>query len=152
MAKKKAAKKEVYKQLPLGLKHSFFNGFKNLQKKFFDWFLVFELHRFAKDLSIWLFFSAMFSLIIYQFAIIVNRFAQLPHILPILQTVTIDKDKLLRTEFIYALPISCAVILILSYVMSYKFYEKNKDLVLYFLLISTITTVVITISLLKIIG
>src|SRR5690242_14032800 len=98
MAKKKVAKKEVYKQLPLGLKHSFFNKFKDLQKKFFDWFLVFELHRFAKDLQIWAFFSAISSLILYQVIIIVNRFNQLPHILPILQTITIDKDKLLDTS------------------------------------------------------
>ncbi len=152
MAKKKVPKKEVYKQLPLGLKHSFFNMFKDKQKKFFDWFMVFELHKFAKDLQVWVFLSAIFSLIAYQLITIINRFGQLPHILPILQTVTDDRGKLLATNFLYLLPASSIIILVLSYVLSYKFYEKNKDLVLYFLLISTITTVVITISLLKIIG
>lgn len=152
MAKKKAVKEEVYKQLPLGLKHPFFNFFSDLQKKFSNWFTVFELHRFAKDIYIWLWFCAIFSLIIYQFTVIFNKFNQLPQFIPVLQTVTNDSDKLLKVEYIYALPVSCIVILILSYFLSFNFYYKNKELVLYFLLISTITTVVITISLLKIIS
>lgn len=147
-------KKKIEKpqQLDLGFKQPFFNFLHVIKYRLKNSFRIFDLMKYAKDPTVWLLNTASVSLITLQTYILITTYNRLPKILPLIEFYNIEAMKLSSRDSVFSIPALSTVILLTAIILSYRWYNREKELVKLLMFITTFSILVLTIHLLKIIA
>jgi hypothetical protein len=150
--KKKDVKEDGTKQLDLGIKEPFINKFFKLKGEFDLAILRFEVKKFLKDPLVWASLVISSVLIAQQIYLIYTNFSSLPMYLPVMRYFLTVQRKLVEKEYIVLFPSISVAVLILSFVFTSRYYNREKILtkfLLFSLLLSTLSQTIILIDLVK---
>ncbi|MBI2357268.1 hypothetical protein HYV12_04425 [Candidatus Dojkabacteria bacterium] len=148
----KRKNKEEFKQLNLGLKSPLSNYLLKIGSKVSESFRIFDLMKYGKDSMVWFLNTVSTSLVALQVYLILTTIKDLPSSLPIINYYNIDSMRLLERDFTLAIPIISILILIISFLLSYRWYNREKELVKLLLYIQLLSILALTVHLLKIVA
>ncbi|KKR05530.1 MAG: hypothetical protein UT34_C0002G0037 [candidate division WS6 bacterium GW2011_GWF2_39_15] len=147
----KKDKKESATQLDLGFKQPFSNSLSKVKGSIANSLTIFELMRYAKDGGIWIMHTISFAVLALQSYYIYYNYNNLPEKLPLVTFYSDDALKLYSRDFIILLPVLAFAILAVTFVFAYKWFNKERALVKIMVFSSTLSNILITLHVLKII-
>ncbi len=126
--KSEKPKEEKVKQLDLGIKDPFKNKIYKIKGKTDNIILQFEVRKFFKDPFFW--FVIVFSLIMIaqQIYWIMTNISQFPSLTPILNYNLSSDTRLLPKEYLYIFPSISIFSIIMSTIVTARYYNKEKML------------------------
>ena len=150
--KKNDVKEEEIKQLDLGIKEPFKNKFFKLKGEIDLAILKFEVRKFLKDPLVWASLVISLVLIAQQVYLIYTNFSTLPLYLPVMRYFLAVPKKLVEKEYIALFPSISLFVLILSFLFTSRYYNREKILtkfLMFSLLLCTLSQTIILIDLVK---
>ncbi len=143
--------KEENKQLELGLKSPFSNYIRKFTSRISASLTVFELMKYAKDPMVWILNTLSISMLAAQIYMVLENIRILPTLLPLINYYNFDAMKLVGREYVLIVPGVSLLLIVFSLMLSYKWYNREKELVKILLYIQTLSVGVLTYHLLKIV-
>jgi len=145
--KSEKPKEEKVKQLDLGIKDPFKNKIYRIKGKTDNIILQFEVRKFFKDPFFW--FVIVFSLVMIaqQIYWIQTNISQFPSLTPILNYNLSSDTRLLPKYFLYIFPSISLFSIIVSTIVTARYYNKEKMLSKLVLLCGLLTSISGTIML-----
>jgi hypothetical protein len=145
-------KEEKPKQLNLGLKSPLSNFIHIISYRISNSFRVFDLMKYAKDPTVWFINTAIVSLIVLQIFTLITTFNRLPTVLPLVEFYNLDSLKLAERDYILVIPAISIITLLITFILSYKWYNREKELVKLLMLITLFSTFALTVHILRLIA
>jgi len=121
----KKEKKE--KQLEFGLKGTPKNIYYKYKKQYELWLAGLETKKFIKDPLTWLTIILSISLVGTQIYMIESK-DKIPQKVPIFNYFLNPTKKLVHDEYLYLLPLLSILILLVTIILSNRYYHKERDL------------------------
>jgi hypothetical protein len=139
-------------QLKLNLKHSLFNGLAKYKERFEMFRAQWDIKKYTKSTWVWFTIVLSLSFLITQIYTIQEKISMLPNQIPIFQ-IYIDSNKTLApANYIYIIPATTMIIIILGITFSNKYYNQEKELSNTLLWVMFLANLVITVSLIRLIN
>ncbi len=145
--KSEKPKEEQIKQLDLGIKDPFKNKIYKIKGKTDNIILQFEVRKFFKDPFFWFVIVSSLVMLAQQIYWVITHFSQFPTLTPILNYNLSAGVRLLPKEFLYIFPSISLFSIIISTIITSKYYNKEKMLSKLVLLCSLLACVSGTIML-----
>jgi len=120
-------KKKKEKQLEFGLKNTPKNVYYKYREQYEIWLAGLETKKFVKDPLTWFTIVLSSTLIVTQFYVI-EREANIPSKIPIFNYFLNPSKRLVTDEYIYLIPVSCAVLLIVTIALTNRYYHREREL------------------------
>lgn len=120
-------KKKKEKQLEFGLKNTPKNVYYKYKEQYEIWLAGLETKKYIKDPLTWFTIILSATLIGTQLYLI-EKEVRIPTKLPIFSYFLNPSKRLVSEEYIYLLPIFCAVLLIISIVLTNRYYHREREL------------------------
>jgi hypothetical protein len=124
MSPKQKPQKEEVKQLDLGIKDPFKNKFLKIKSSINRSILQFEVRKFLKDPLVWSVLTI--SLIAQQVFIIYQNINSLPVYIPVFKYFLAVEKKLTTTEYVLAFPVISSVVLMTSFYITSRNYNRER--------------------------
>lgn len=146
-AKKQEISEEKTKQLDLGIKEPFKNKVFKVKGKANVMLLQFEVRKFFKDPFYW--FVGVFSvaMLLQQGLWLYNNINKFPTLTPILNYNLAPENRLVDKHFLYIFPVISLISIIVSIIITIKYYNKEKMLTTFALLCTLLACISGTIML-----
>lgn len=145
----KRKRKDKVTQLELGLNSPFSNSLVKLTTKVSKSMMFFDLMKFAKDPIIWILTTISVILIGIQVYLIYISIPDLPSLIPLVNYHNFDEMKLYSSQVAYAVPILSSVLVISSILLSYRWYNKEKDIIKFFIFLVFLSIIANTYHIVK---
>ncbi len=131
-------KKKKETQLDLNLHNARKNVYYKYKKQYDIWLASLETKKFIKDPFTWFSIITSISLIATQLHILKQR-EYIPKKIPIFNYFLSPAKRLAPMEFVYFIPILCSIIVIISIILSNKYYHTERELAKVILIVSLLS-------------
>ncbi len=134
-------KKEILEdqQLKLELKDPPINFFYKIKERLYYQYKIFEMQRYFRNFTVWFLITLTVTVITIQIYYLQEYITELPQKIPLLQMYLSLEKRLIPHSYLLAIPVITAIFLILSVILSYIIFIKNKYLAILTLFYTTIS-------------
>jgi len=139
--KKQKAPKQEEKQLDLGIKDPFKNKIYKIKGKTDTMILQFEVKKFLKDNFFWFIIVTNTVMLAQQGLWLHNNIQRFPSLTPILNYNLSPENRIASKYFLYIFPIITLLSIIISVIVTTKYYNKEKMLTKFILLCTLLTSI-----------
>lgn len=141
-------KKKKEKQLDLGLKNTPKNVYYKYKEQYDIWLAGLETKKYIKDPLTWFTIIISLSLIGIQIYLI-EKEAKLPSKIPIFNYFLNPGKRLISDEYIYLIPLFCAILLIITIILTNKYYYRERELSMTLSIVTLLANISICIVFIK---
>ncbi len=120
-------KKKKEKQLEFGLKNTPKNVYYKYKEQYEIWLAGLETKKYIKDPLTWFTIILSTTLIATQIYLI-EREVRIPSKLPIFSYFLNPSKRLIPDEYIYFIPIFCAILLVITIILTNRYYHREREL------------------------
>ncbi|MCD4811063.1 hypothetical protein K8R14_00445 [bacterium] len=152
MSKQTKDKKPEEKQLNLNLKQSPFNIFAKHKERFDLFRARWDTRRYTKSNGVWFTIVLSVSLIATQVVAIQENLQLLPKQIPLYQLYLDNTLRLAPSSYLYLIPFVSCLLFVITLFFSNKYYNKERTLSNLLLLTTFLGTLIMTISLIRLIN
>jgi len=139
--KKQKAPKQEEKQLDLGIKDPFKNKIYKIKGKTDTMILQFEVKKFLKDNFFWFIIVTNTVMLAQQGLWLHSNIQRFPSLTPILNYNLSPENRIASKYFLYIFPIITLLSIIISVIVTTKYYNKEKMLTKFILLCTLLTSI-----------
>ncbi len=134
-------KKEILEnqQLKLELKDPPINIFYKIKERLYYQYKIFEMQRYFRNFTVWLLIILTATIISIQVYYLQEYITKLPHKIPFLQMYLSLEKRLIPHSYLLSIPVITSLFLILSILLSYIIFIKNKYMAVLTLFYTTIS-------------
>ncbi len=120
-------KKKKEKQLEFGLKNTPKNVYYKYKEQYEIWLAGLETKKYIKDPLTW-FTIVLSSTLIGTQIYLIEKETQIPSKIPVFSYFLNPSKRLVADEYIYLIPLFCAVLLIITIVLTNMYYHREREL------------------------
>jgi hypothetical protein len=120
-------KKKKEKQLDFGLKNTPKNVYYKYKEQYEIWLAGLETKKYIKDPLTW-FTIILSSTLIGTQIYLIEKEGKLPSRIPIFNYFLNPNKRLISDEYIYLIPLFCAILLIITIILTNKYYHREREL------------------------
>ena len=140
-AKKQKAPQQEEKQLDLGMKDPFKNKVLKIKGKTDVMLLQIEVKKFLKDAFFWFVIVSNTGMLIQQGLWLYNNIQRFPSLAPVLNYNLMPDDRVTDKNFLFAFPLITLIGIIISIIVTTKYYNKEKMLTKFILLCTFLASI-----------
>lgn len=120
-------KKQKEKQLDFGLKNTPKNVYYKYKEAYDIWLAGLETKKYIKDPLTW-FTIILSSTFIGTQIYLIEKEGKLPSKIPIFNYFLNPSKRLIPNDYIYLLPLSCSILLIVTITLTNRYYHREREL------------------------